>query len=75
MIVKYYNPLTAHEAYYEFPKGTSKKKRLEHFKKWLLKDVDIPPVNEYYDIQDYKRDMGDLIESGEMIVIKPRQVK
>jgi len=75
MIVKYYNSWTAHEDYFEFPKGTSKKKRLEHFKKWLLRDADIPPVNEYYDIQDYRRDMKGLVEAGEMTIIKPRKVK
>jgi len=75
MIVKYYNSLTAHEDYYEFPKGTSKKKRLEHFKKWLIRDADLPPVNEYYDIQDYKQDMEELLGGGEMIIIKPQKIK
>jgi hypothetical protein len=75
MIVKYYNSWTSHEAYFEFPKGTKKSKRAEHFKKWLLKDADIPPVSEYYDIQEYKEDMDSLFESGEMTIIKPQKIK
>ncbi|MHA2280199.1 MAG: hypothetical protein ACXAC5_04930 [Promethearchaeota archaeon] len=75
MLVKYYNYWTTHEAYYEFPKGTNKKKRLRHFKKWLIKDAELPAISEDYPIQDYKNDTEDLLTSGEMTIIKPRKIK
>lgn len=75
MIVKYYNYWTCHEDYYEFSKGTKKKKRLEHFKKWLIKDAELPPASGYSDIQDYKSEIEELFEAGEMIVIKPQKIK
>ena len=76
MIVKYYNSWTAHEDYYEFSKGTSKKKRLEHFKKWLIEDAEIGTLNDNdNDTEYYSKMISDLLTSGEMTIIKPRKVK
>ena len=35
----------------------------------------MPPVSEYYDIREYKEDMDDMIEFGEMTIIKPQKIK
>jgi len=76
MLVKYYNGWTTHEDYFEFPKEIKKKERLEHFKKWLIKDAEIGSLSDNdNDIEYYNKELNDLFDSGEMTIIKPQKIK